>query len=170
VNQDRIRIRAASSLAAAVALAAALAAGTVAAEPAFGGYSCTADRAVGLQGDIETDRRYAGRIELRAAEKRFGVTLGRTEVGQGRRCKPRRAGDPDTPPGDEYSLWWFCKATTELTFTGGKHESELRGDDTNIFRDRLSGWFHLADDLRYVFAYTDFGGNFFLEEGRCEPD
>lgn len=144
--------------------------GSVAAEPSLGGYRCAADRAVGLQGDVESSQRYSGRIELPAGERHFGLILGRSEVGQGRRCKPRRAGDDDAPPGDEFSLWWFCKATTELIFSTGKYGSPLRGDDTNIFRDRLSGWFHLADDLRYVFAYTDFGGNFFLEEGRCEPE
>ena len=118
-----------------------------------------------LQDDTAGARRYAGRIELRAPERHFGITLGRTEVGQGRRCKP---GQP--PTADEYSRWWFCQARTELTFSAGKYEPSLRGDDFHIFRDRLSGWLHLADDLRYVFAYTDFGGNFFLEEGTCQRD
>ena len=167
---DRASTGAARSRAAATAVACVIAAGAAAGEPSLGAYSCTADRAVGLQGSIEDGQRYAGRIELRAAEKRFGVTVARTEVGRGKRCKPRKAGDEDAVARDEYGLWWFCRATTELTFSGGKYDPALSGDDTNIFRDRLSGWFHLADDLRYVFAYTDFGGNFFLEEGRCEPD
>lgn len=157
-------------LARSVALACLVFSTAVGADPSLGSYSCTAERAVGLQGDGANGQRYGGRIELRAAEKHFGLSLGRTEVGQGRRCRPRQAGSRDDPANDEYSLWWFCRATTELTFPGGKYEPSLRGDDTNIFRDRLSGWFHLADDLRYVFAYTDFAGNFFLEEGRCEPD
>jgi len=157
-------------LAQSVALACLFCSTAVGADPSLGSYSCTAERAVGLQGDGATGQRYGGRIELPAAEKRFGLSLGRTEVGQGRRCRPRQPGNRDDPANDEYSLWWFCRATTELTFSGGKYEPSLRGDDTNIFRDRLSGWFHLADDLRYVFAYTDFAGNFFLEEGRCETD
>ena len=157
-------------LARALGVACLFASAAIAAEPSLGAYSCKVDRAVGLQGDLAGGERYSGRIVLPAAETRFTISLDHTEVGRGKHCRPRKAGGKDAPPADEYSLWWFCKARTELAFPGGKYGSELRGDDTNIFRDRLSGWFHLADDLRYVFAYTDFGGNFFLEEGRCEPD
>lgn len=142
-------------------------AGPAAGEPAIGSYSCTADRAVGLQGDPTSGRRYGGRIELPAAEQRFGLSLTRTEVGLGKKCRREH---PGVAGSDAYSQWWFCAATTELTFAPGKYAQPLRGDDRNIFRDRLSGWFHLADDLRYVFAYTDFAGNFFLEEGACGPD
>jgi hypothetical protein len=140
------------------------------AENAFGTYQCAAERVVGLQGDVGSDRRYAGRIQLNPDEQRFSVTLDRTERGRGRRCRSDRTGTADSPVQDEYSLWWFCRATTELSFSPGKYGEPLRGEDLHIFRDRLSGWFHLADDLRYVFAYTDFAGNFFLEEGTCEPE
>lgn len=170
MNRDEPTIPALLGLARSVALACLFSSTAVGAPPSLGSYSCTAERAVGLQGDGANGQRYGGRIELPAAETHFGLSLGRTEVGQGRRCRPRQPGNRDDPANDEYSLWWFCRATTELTFSGGKYEPSLRGDDTNIFRDRLSGWFHLADDLRYVFAYTDFSGNFFLEEGNCGRD
>ena len=140
------------------------------AENAFGTYQCTAEHVVGLQGDIGSDRRYAGRIQLNPGEQRFSVTLDHTERGRGKRCRSDWLGAADSPVQDEYSLWWFCRATTELSFSPGKYGEPLRGDDLHIFRDRLSGWFHLADDLRYVFAYPDFGGNFFLEEGTCRGD
>jgi hypothetical protein len=158
-----------TQLARSMALALLACAGPALAEPALGGYSCTADRAVGLQGDAASER-YGGRIQLRPAERQFSISLRRTEVGQGKRCRTGQARAPDSLLRDQYSLWWFCRATTELSFSAGKYQSSLRGDDLNIFRDRLSGWFHLADDLRYVFAYTDFAGNFFLEEGTCERE
>jgi len=138
------------------------------AETALGTYQCVAERVVGLQGDAGSDRRYAGRIQLTPGEQHFSITLDRTERGRGRRCRDERLSAADSPVQDEYSLWWFCRATTELSFSPGKYGEPLRGDDLHIFRDRLSGWLHLADDLRYVFAYTDFGGNFFLEEGICQ--
>ena len=160
-----------SPLALRVAVLALLAAATPSgAETAFGTYQCGAERVVGLQGDAQSDRRYAGRIQLSPGEQRFSVTLDRTERGRGRRCRTDRTGAVDSPVQDEYSLWWFCRATTELSLSAGKYGEPLRGDDLHIFRDRLSGWFHLADDLRYVFAYTDFGGNFFLEEGTCQAE
>jgi hypothetical protein len=140
------------------------------AETAFGTYQCVAERVVGLQGDVGSDGRYAGRIQLNPGEQRFSVTLDRTERGRGKRCRAERLSVADSPVQDEYSLWWFCRATTELSFSAGKYGEPLRGDDLHIFRDRLSGSFHLADDLRYVFAYTDFGGNFFLEEGICQAE
>jgi len=136
----------------------------------FGTYQCVAERVVGLQGDAGGEGRYAGRIQLNPGEQHFSVTIDRTERGRGRRCRSDRTGAADSPVQDEYSLWWFCRATTELSFSAGKYGESLRGDDLHIFRDRLSGWFHLADDLRYVFAYTDFGGNFFLEEGTCRAE
>ena len=143
---------------------------TAPAETAYGTYQCKAERAVGLQGDAASAQRYSGRVGLRAAEQGFTITIDRTEVGRGKRCKTARPGSEDSPVGDEYSRWWFCKATTELTFSPGKYAEPLRGDDRHIFRDRLSGWLHLAEDLRYVFAYTDFAGNFFLEEGTCRAN
>ena len=163
-------MRAMPPLARALGLALLVCAGPAGAEARPGTYTCTADRAVGLQGDAGSGRRYSGRIELPAAERQFAITLGRTEVGQGRRCKPGQPRAADALLSDEYSLWWFCRARTELSFSPGKYEPSLRGDDFNIFRDRLSGWLHLADDLRYVFAYSDFSGNFFLEEGNCGRD
>lgn len=138
-------------------------------EPRLGRYACAAERAVGLQ-QAPTGDRYGGRIELPAAEKRFGLTLDRTEVGRGRKCRSGQPAVAEAGGSEAYLRWWLCQATTEATFSGGKYEAPLRGDDLNIFRDRLSGWLHLADDLRYLFAYTDFAGNFFLEEGTCEPD
>jgi hypothetical protein len=149
-----------------LALAALICAAPAAGEPRLGSYACMADRAVGLQG-VPTGGRYGGRIELPPAEKHFGLTLSRTEIGRGRKCRP---GQPEAAGGDGYHRWWLCQATTEAAFSGGKYDGPLRGDDLNIFRDRLSGWLHLADDLRYLFAYTDFAGNFFLEEGTCERD
>ncbi len=140
------------------------------AETTFGTYQCAAERVVGLQGDAGSDGRYAGRIQLNPGEQRFSITVDRTERGRGRRCRTDRTGAAESPVQDEHSLWWFCRATTELSFSAGKYGEPLRGDDLHIFRDRLSGWFHLADDLRYVFAYTDFGGNFFLEEGTCQAE
>lgn len=152
------------------ALALLTAAGIGNAETAFGTFACVAERAVGLQGEPGGDQRYAGRIQLSPGERRFTITIDRTERGRGKRCRISKPGAADSPVEDEYSLWWFCKATSELRFSAGKYAEPLRGDDLHIFRDRLSGWLHLADDLRYVFAYTDFGGNFFLEEGSCQAD
>jgi len=149
-----------------IALAALIVAAPVGAEPALGSYSCAANLTVGLQDVAARGQRYAGRVELPAGEKRFGITLARTEVGQGKRCRPRQPGTQDPLVSDEYSLWWFCRAKTELTFSPGKYEPALRGDDLNIFRDRLSGWLHLADDLRYVFAYTDFRRQFLPRGGK----
>lgn len=157
------------ALAPLVAVAALVCAAPSVGEPRLGRYACVADRAVGLQG-APTGDRYGGRIELPAAEKRFGLTLDRTEIGRGRKCRPGQPAVAEPASSDAYLRWWLCQATTEATFSGGKYEAPLRGDDLNIFRDRLSGWLHLADDLRYLFAYTDFAGNFFLEEGTCEPD
>jgi hypothetical protein len=153
-----------------LALACVASVAPAAAAPTLGGYSCAADRAVGLQGDAASGQRYGGRIQLPPAERHFTISLRRTEVGRGKRCRAGQADAPESPLGDAYSLWWFCTAGTELSFSPGKYEPTLRGDDLNIFRDRLSGWFHLADDLRYLFAYTDFAGNFFLEEGTCERE
>jgi hypothetical protein len=156
-------------LAARVGIAALVWAAPSVGEPRLGRYACEAARAVGLQGTPSGDR-YGGRIELPAPQKRFGLTLDRTEVGRGRKCRPGQPALAGPAGTDAYLRWWLCQATTEATFSGGKYEATLRGDDLNIFRDRLSGWLHLADDLRYLFAYTDFAGNFFLEEGTCEPD
>jgi hypothetical protein len=157
------------SLAALVGAATLVLAAPSVGEPRLGRYACEAERVVGLQGTPTGDR-YGGRIALPAGEKRFGLTLDRTEVGRGRKCRPGQPAGAERAGSDAYLRWWLCQATTEATFSGGKYEAPLRGDDLNIFRDRLSGWLHLADDLRYLFAYTDFAGNFFLEEGTCEPD
>lgn len=149
----------------ALAMAAtAAAAGAAADAPRTGAYHCEAGRAAGIQG---RDERYAGRIELPAAEQRFAAGIRRLPATRPgcRGASPSRA---ERAAGHE--AWWRCGAAFELELPGSKYPEPLRSDDGYIFRDRLSGWFHLADDLRYVFAYTDFAGNYFVEEGACQRD
>ena len=143
-----------------------LAAAATAAEraPPVGRYACTASAAAGLQGK---GGRYAGRIELPAAEHQFRVQVRRLSAKRPGCGKADRSGR--TGPGG-HEGWWQCGAALELELPRAKYAQPLRSDDGYIFLDRLSGWFHLAEDLRYVFAYTDFAGNYFVEEGACERD
>jgi len=130
--------------------------------PRTGTLACEAARAAGIQGK---DARNAGRIELPAAEQRFSAEI--------RRLAANRPGCPSSKSGATghratLEGWWQCGAALEVALS--KYPQPLRSDDGYIFHDRLSGWFHLAVDGRYTLAYTDFAGNYFVEEGRCAPD
>lgn len=125
--------------------------------PRSGELACEAARSAGIQGN---DGRYAGRIELPPAEQRFSAEI--------RRLAANRPGCRSPKRGTTHEAWWQCGAALEAVLS--RYPQPLRSDDGYIFHDRLSGWFHLADDGRYTFAYTDFTGNYFIEEGRCAPD
>ncbi|MCU0766827.1 MAG: hypothetical protein MUE39_05530 [Gammaproteobacteria bacterium] len=131
--------------------------------PRAGRYACEAARTAGIQGE----GRYAGRIELPAAEQQFTAEIQRLASGRPG-CRGARPGTPERRASHE--AWWQCGAALEVTLSRGKYAQPLRSDDGYIFHDRLSGWLHLAEDLRYVFAYTDFAGNYFVEEGRCASE
>jgi hypothetical protein len=154
-RQERRRV---GALAALLVLACGGVAVTALAEASsIGGHACEAARSAGIQG---SDGRYAGRIELPPAEQRFSAEI--------RRLAANRPGCRSPKRGATHEGWWQCGAVLESVLS--KYPQPLRSDDGYIFHDRLSGWFHLADDGRYTLAYTDFAGNYFIEEGRCVPD
>jgi hypothetical protein len=132
----------------------------------YGNYACIAHRTVGLQSDSEKRDRFAGKIQLPVEGERFLLKIAEINNNDRAWCRTAKPGTLNVE--DEYSYWWLCKSASEVTFSQGKYGLPLRGDGLHLFQDRLGGWFHIIQGLTYIFAYTDFGGNFYLEEGVCQ--
>ncbi len=132
----------------------------------YGNYICVAHRSVGLQSDPQKRERFAGRIKLSSEEESFLLKIANIENTDREWCRTAKPGVLYLD--SEFEYWWSCKTKSEATFSKDKYGLPLRSDGTNVFKERLSGWFHIAQDLKYVFSYTDYGGNYYLEEGVCQ--
>lgn len=131
-----------------------------------GSYACIAQRSVGIQGEAGHHKRVAGRITLPAEKKAFVVQIKKITKIKNGWCQSSKVSSDTMATG--YNYWFECGTKYELTFSKGKYPMTFRGSNAHVFRSNVDGLFHVADDLTYVFFYSDLSGNFYLEEGGCK--
>lgn len=152
-------------------------------DPTPGKYGCTVAHAVGLQTDKETGKRVAGEIRVADAEAKFSVTIEEHKQLPEDRCfsssavddlKKLRSGEQ---PGDPsrtrfyrlHSYFRSCLARFKLTMSGGPIGTYYAGKSAHLFTAYHEfGYFRLFNDLSFVWDLTNFDGDYYLLEGKCE--
>lgn len=164
-------------LVAAGGLAAGLANGE-AETPDYGNYVCLVQRIVGFEGGFKDKPPYAGKI-LPEEQASFLMKISKINNDRPWWCFPAKIGGKVTDfhslAPDEYTYWWKCKTTSELTISSDMYPSPMRGDSLNLFRGEqhnypIFAWFHISEGLKYKYGNTYLIGDLYsyLEEGVCQ--
>lgn len=144
-------------------------------KPKLGTYACTVHRAVGIQGDATAGKRSAGPLTLPPEKAVFTMVLGvrATDDTQGPPCAtfpPDKTKPMTTNPafGSDLEYWYACRSAFSLKLSPAKESLEMRGEDRNAFHGPGTfPQFHLYNDLAFVHTYTNFSGDWYVEEGQC---
>ena len=121
----------------------------------YGSYACVVHRTVGLQSDATKQERFAGAIKQPVEAERFAHGVRRQKPACSLCVTNMTYGGNASPPRRSR----FHRAKTACPCVAM----------TSIFSESgLGGWLHIIKGLKYTYAYPDYSGNFYLEEGVCQ--